>query len=107
MARYINVEDIVLRGICAYDEDNELLIPLTDVRKAIQLTPTADVVSRIEIAKAIFSEIDDMLGNLTIPIVYPDGHQQVLQSSCVVVEYNEYKKIKKKYTEVSNENTNT
>ena len=43
MARYIDVSNINLRGIAVFDEDFEALIPLSDVRKALQMTPTADV----------------------------------------------------------------
>ena len=43
MARYIDINNINLRGIAVFDQDFEALIPLSDVRKALQMTPTADV----------------------------------------------------------------
>ena len=43
MARYIDANNINLRGIAVFDQDFEALIPLSDVRKALQMTPTADV----------------------------------------------------------------
>lgn len=43
MARYIDANNINLRGIAVFDQDFEVLIPLSDVRKALQTTPTADV----------------------------------------------------------------
>lgn len=43
MARYIDINNINLRGIAVFDQDFEMLIPLSDVRKALQMTPTADV----------------------------------------------------------------
>lgn len=43
MARYIDTNNINLRGIAVFDQDFEALIPLSDVRKALQMTPTADV----------------------------------------------------------------
>lgn len=44
MPRYIDINNINLRGIAVFDQDFEALIPLSDVRKALQMTPTADVV---------------------------------------------------------------
>ena len=43
MARYIDANNINLRGIAVFDQDFEVLISLSDVRKALQTTPTADV----------------------------------------------------------------
>ena len=43
MARYIDINNINLRGIAVFDQDFEALIPLSDVRMALQTTPTADV----------------------------------------------------------------
>ena len=43
MARYIDANNINLRGIAVFDQDFEALIPLSDVRKALQMTSTADV----------------------------------------------------------------
>ena len=43
MPRYIDVEDIKLKGIPVFDQNLEMLIPLSDVRKSLQMTPTADV----------------------------------------------------------------
>ena len=43
MTRYIDINNINLRGIAVFDQDFEALIPLSDVRMALQTTPTADV----------------------------------------------------------------
>lgn len=43
MSRYIDVENIKLKGISVFDQNIEILIPLSDVRKSLQMTPTADV----------------------------------------------------------------
>lgn len=43
MTRYIDINNINLRGIAVFDQNLEALIPLSDVRKALQMTPTADV----------------------------------------------------------------
>lgn len=43
MPKYIDVENLNLKGIAVFDENLDLLIPLSDVRKAIQMTPAADV----------------------------------------------------------------
>ena len=58
MERCIKVNDITLKGIGVFDENLDLLIPLSDVRKALQLTPTADVVPRgeVEAMQRIYGE---------------------------------------------------
>ena len=43
MPRYIDADNINLKGIAVFDQDFEALIPLSDIRKALQMTPTADV----------------------------------------------------------------
>ena len=43
MPKYINADKIELKGISVFDQNLEMLIPLSDVRKALQMTPTADV----------------------------------------------------------------
>ena len=43
MARYIDADNIKLKGISIFDQNLEILIPLSDVRKSLQMTPTADV----------------------------------------------------------------
>ena len=44
MPRYIDADNIKLKGISVFDQNLEILIPLSDVRKSLQMTPTADVV---------------------------------------------------------------
>ena len=44
MPRYIDADGITSEVIAVLDENYELLIPLSEVRRAIQMTPTADVV---------------------------------------------------------------
>lgn len=43
MPRYIDADNINLKGISVFDQNLEILISLSDVRKALQMTPTADV----------------------------------------------------------------
>ena len=43
MSRYIDVENVKLKGISVFDQNLEILVPLSDVRKSLQMTPTADV----------------------------------------------------------------
>lgn len=43
MSRYIDVDAVQLKGIPVFDQNLEILIPLSDVRKSLQMTPTADV----------------------------------------------------------------
>ena len=43
MARYIDADNVNLKGISVFDQNLEILISLSDVRKALQMTPTADV----------------------------------------------------------------
>ena len=43
MPRYFDADKIELKGISVFDQNLEVLIPLSDVRKASQMTPTADV----------------------------------------------------------------
>ena len=45
MPRYIDADNIKLKGISIFDQNLEILIPLSDVRKSLQMTPTADVIS--------------------------------------------------------------
>lgn len=56
MARYIDADNIKLKGIAVLDENLDFLVSLSDVRKSLQMTPTADVVPRAEVEE-IFSEI--------------------------------------------------
>ena len=59
MARYIDADNINLRGIAVFDQDFEALIPLSDVRKALQMTPTADVQ---EVIRAKFELVNNGKG---------------------------------------------
>ena len=43
MARFIDANNVKLKGISVFDQNLEILIPLSDVRKSLQMTPTADV----------------------------------------------------------------
>ena len=43
MPRYFDADKIELKGISVFDQNLEMLIPLSDVRKALQMTPTVDV----------------------------------------------------------------
>lgn len=43
MPRYIDAENIKLKGISVFDQNLDVLVSLSDVRKSLQMTPTADV----------------------------------------------------------------
>ena len=43
MPKYFDADKIELKGISVFDQNLEMLIPLSDVRKALQMTPAADV----------------------------------------------------------------
>lgn len=43
MARFIDADNVRLKGISVFDQNLEILVPLSDVRKSLQMTPTADV----------------------------------------------------------------
>jgi hypothetical protein len=45
--RYIDVNNIKFTGMTFKDVNNEVYFSLTDIRKAIEQTPTADVVEVI------------------------------------------------------------
>lgn len=61
MPKYVDIEDpIKLRGLAVFDEDHDVLIPLSDLRKALQMLPTADVVPRSNVDK-IFAELDSFI----------------------------------------------
>ena len=59
MPRYIDADNISLKGIAVFDQNLEILISLSDVRKALQMTPTADVQ---EVRHAKFELIDNGKG---------------------------------------------
>ena len=60
MSRYIDIENLDLRGLAVFDENLDVLIPLSDFRKALQMLPAADVVPRSEVEK-IFTELDSFI----------------------------------------------
>lgn len=51
MSRYIKIEDITLKGVAVFDENLDVLVSLSDVRKALLMTPTADVAPKSEVDK--------------------------------------------------------
>lgn len=54
MARYIDVDKVELKGLAVFDENLDVLVPLSVVRKALQMTPTADVVPRAKAVREVF-----------------------------------------------------
>ncbi len=44
MSRYVDIENVKLKGISVFDQNLDVLVSLSDVRKSLQMTPTADVV---------------------------------------------------------------
>ena len=89
MARYIDVEKVELKGNAVFDESLDLLVPLSAVRKMLQMTPTADVAPKSEVAKEIFAEIAK--------------YYCVTKYGEVIVYNDALEEIKAKYTEDENE----
>lgn len=44
MDKFINITDLKLRGVSVFDENLEILIPLSEVRKALQMATAVDAV---------------------------------------------------------------
>lgn len=44
MDKYIKLNDLTLKGVAVFDENLEILIPLSDVRKALQAATAVDAV---------------------------------------------------------------
>lgn len=59
MARYIDADNVKLKGISVFDQNLEILIPLSDVRKALQMTPTADAVEIVRCKDCIHRDPED------------------------------------------------
>jgi hypothetical protein len=62
--RYIDVNNIKFTGMTFKDVNNEVYFSLTDIRKAIEQTPTADVVEVRHGEWEIKSEIHQMLDDV-------------------------------------------
>lgn len=56
MPRYIDANKIKLTGLTFEDINNEVYFSLSDVRKAIEQTPTADVVEVVRCKDCVKSE---------------------------------------------------
>ena len=84
MERFINIYDVDLKGVSVFDENLELLVPLSAVRKALQMTPTADVVPKSEVEELIKS-VDDMLDLVCA------------MTGLELTYYGKYAELKKKY----------
>ena len=59
MARYIDADNVKLKGISVFDQNLEVLVPLSDVRKSLQMTPTADVVQVVRCVDCIHRDPED------------------------------------------------
>lgn len=59
--RFIDVNKIKIAEISTFNDGEEILVPLSEVRKALQMAPEADVVPRRATIKNIFEEIDQKL----------------------------------------------
>lgn len=59
MARYIDADNVKLKGICVFDQNLEILVPLSDIRKALQMTPTADAVEIVRCKDCIHRDPED------------------------------------------------
>ena len=59
MSRYIDADNVKLKGISVFDQNLEILIPLSDVRKSLQMTPTADVQEVVRCKDCIHRDPED------------------------------------------------
>lgn len=64
MSRYVDIENVKLKGISVFDQNLEILIPLSDVRKSLQMTPTADVVEVVRCKDCKFYSVNGHCGVL-------------------------------------------
>lgn len=62
MPRYIDANKIKLTGLTFSDVNNEVYFGLSDVRKAIEQTPTADVVEVVRCKDCKYWVYEDDLG---------------------------------------------
>lgn len=76
MPRYIDANKIKLTGLTFEDINNEVYFSLTDVRKAIEQTPTADVVEvvrckdcKFHLANSCFNRQWDLESSTEVPMV--------------------------------------
>ena len=60
-SKYIDINKVKLTVLATFDDGEEILVPLSDVRKALQMAPEEDVVPRRATIKNIFEEIDQKL----------------------------------------------
>lgn len=67
MERYIKLEDVSLKGVAVFDENLDVLVPLSEVRKALQMTPTADV------GKIVRDALSDLKREIHSKAIYPDS----------------------------------
>lgn len=58
MPRYIDANDIIHRFKGLMTDGGEVYVPLSEVRKALQMTPTADIVPKSEVER-LQAELDD------------------------------------------------
>lgn len=72
MARYIDAEKVDLKGIAVFDENLEVLVPLSDVRKALQMTPTADVVPKREVEN-LFEDVENLVNSTAFADWWSEG----------------------------------
>jgi hypothetical protein len=107
MARYIDVDKVELKGLAVFDENLDVLVPLSVVRKALQMTPTADVVPKSEVDKW-FRECEELQGRLielekeVAREVIADMREQIQGYENIDIILD---RIEKKYTEDINDGT--
>ena len=90
MKRYIDINNINLRGIAVFDQDFEALIPLSDVRMALQTTPTADVQEINPQLKVLVMDEAPDLDKINVLRNYLSDEQKrfVLLHCCEMIEQN-------------------
>ena len=103
MARYIDVEKVNLKGIAVFDENLDVLIPMSVVRKALQMTPTADVVPKSEV-DSLKAELEDRVYTINSLGEYLEkSRSEVERLRKALDEYEETSGLKQAKAEVTRE----
>lgn len=68
MPKYVDIENLNLRGLAVFDDDLDVLIPLSDLRKALQMLPAADVVPRATLDE-LFAELEKSVTSKIPPYI--------------------------------------
>jgi hypothetical protein len=71
MPKYVDIENLDLRGLAVFDENLDVLIPLSDVRKALKMLPVADVVEVVRCKDCLYSYFNTSNETFSCQRTYP------------------------------------